>query len=280
MEGYVDRIDFAAFALPGELDLNRLAQKLGIARKYRWEEPLVLNLADLTVSLRERSSVQLVYLYYFGGVVFVNAPDEAMHTFLARMAGVAEEFRPDMSLRYRDDYTLRVDESGRMDVSNDSAVMPRYEHSFLDIICFVIAKSAALERIEEKVDQVLDDMEGLISRLNRGKLSIPDRELARLASTILNFKYTSIAHVMVLDKPEITWEEPEADLLYSTMADLFELDQRYQEIRHKSETLLDITEVFSSLSHARRAARLEWVIIVLILIEIVIFVLEIFWRQT
>lgn len=276
----MDRFDFSAFALPGELDLNRLAQKLGIARKYRWEEPLVLNLADLTVSLRERSSVQQVYLYYFGGVVFVNAPDEALHTFLARMAGVAEEFRPDMSLRYRDDYTLRVDESGRMDVSNDSAVMPRYEHSFLDIICFVIAKSAALERIEEKVDLVLDDMEGLISRLNRGKLSIPDRELARLASTILNFKYTSIAHVMVLDKPEITWEEPEADLLYSTMADLFELDQRYQEIRHKSETLLDITEVFSSLSHARRAARLEWIIIVLILIEIVIFVLEIFWRQT
>jgi uncharacterized Rmd1/YagE family protein len=275
----VERCEFTAFALPGELDLNRLAQKLGIARKYRWEEPLVLDLADLTVVSLERPGLPLVYLYYFGGVVFVNAPDEAMNAFLARMAGLTEEFRPGMSLRYRDDYTLRLDESARMAVSNDSAVMPRYERSFVDIICFVIAKSAALERIEEKVDQVLDDMEGLISRLNRGKLSIPDRELARLASTILNFKYTSIAHVMVLDKPEITWEEPEADRLYSTMANLFELDQRYQEIRHKSETLLDITEVFSSLSHARRSARLEWIIIVLILIEIIIFVLEIFWRR-
>jgi uncharacterized Rmd1/YagE family protein len=196
------------------------------------------------------------------------------------MAGLTEEFRSDPSLRYRDDYTLQVDENARMSVSDDCAVMPRFERSFADIICFVIAKSAALERIEEKVDQVLDDMEGLISRLSRGKLSIPDRELARLASTILNFKYSSIAHVMVLDKPEITWEEPEADRLYLTMANIFELNQRYQEIRHKSETLLDITEVFSSLSHARRAARLEWIIIVLILIEIVIFVLEIFWRRT
>lgn len=275
----MDRFDFAAFALPGELDLNRLAQKLGIARKYRWEEPLVLNLADLTVFPRERTDVQQVYLYYFGGVVFVNASEEAMYAFPTRMSGLAEEFRPEVSLRYRDDYTLRVDEHARMDISNDSAVMPRYERSFIDIICFVIAKSAALERIEEKVDQVLDDMEGLITRLNRGKLSLPDRELARLASTILNFKYTSIAHVMVLDKPEITWEEPEADRLYLTMANLYELDQRYQEIRHKSETLLDITEVFSGLSHARRAARLEWIIIVLIFIEIVIFVLEIFRHQ-
>ncbi len=276
----MERCEFTAFALPGEVDLNRLAQKLGIARKYRWEEPLLLNLADLSAASRERPGGQQVYLYYFGGVVFLNAPEDEMRTFPSRMPGLAEEFRPGASLRYRDDYTLLVDENARTDVSNDVAVMSRYERSFIDIICFVIAKSAALERIEEKVDQVLDDMEGLISRLNRGKLSLPDRELARLASTILNFKYTSIAHVMVLDKPEITWEEPEADRLYSTMASLFELDQRYQEIRHKSETLLDITEVFSSLSHARRAARLEWIIIVLILIEIVIFVLEIFWRRT
>ncbi len=276
----MERCEFTAFALPGELDLNRLAQKLGITRKYRWEEPLVLNLPDLTASGRELSGMQQVYLYYFGGIVFVNAAEEAVQAFPSRMSGLTEEFRSSMTLLYRDDYTLRIDEVGRMDVSNDVAVMPRYERSFIDIICFVIAKSAALERIEEKVDQVLDDMEVLISRLSRGKLSIPDRELARLASTILSFKYSSIAHVMVLDKPEITWEEPESDRLYSTMANLFELDQRYQEIRHKSETLLDITEVFSSLSHARRAARLEWIIIVLILIEIVIFVLEILWRHS
>lgn len=57
------------------------------------------------------------------------------------------------------------------------------------------------------------------------------------------------------------------------------LQQRYQEIKHKSETLLDVTDVFSSLSHARRAARLEWIIIILIAIEIFIYLLEIFRKQ-
>lgn len=33
---------FKAFAFGGELDLNRLAVKLGITRKYRWEEPMKL----------------------------------------------------------------------------------------------------------------------------------------------------------------------------------------------------------------------------------------------
>jgi len=38
---------------------------------------------------------------------------------------------------------------------------------------------------------------------------------------------------------------------------------------------MDITEVFSSLSHAARASRLEWIIIILIFVEIVIYLIEI-----
>jgi uncharacterized Rmd1/YagE family protein len=65
-----------------------------------------------------------------------------------------------------------------------------------------------------------------------------------------------------------------ADRLYQTMANIFELNQRYNEIKHKGETLLDITGVFTSLSHARRSSRLEWIIIILIFIEIVIYLFE------
>jgi uncharacterized Rmd1/YagE family protein len=118
---------------------------------------------------------------------------------------------------------------------------------------------------------VLDEMEDVIQLLEQGKLAIPDRKLARLASSILNFKYKSIAHIMVLDKPDITWDNEDLDRLYGRMANLFELSQRYHEIRTKSETLMDITEVFTGLSHARRSARLEWIIIILIAVEIVLY---------
>ncbi len=35
--------NFKAFAFGGELDLNRLATKLGITRKYRWEGACIFN---------------------------------------------------------------------------------------------------------------------------------------------------------------------------------------------------------------------------------------------
>lgn len=275
----MERHEFAAYALGGELDLNRLAVALGITRKFRWEEPMVLDPEGLRLLSMERSERKQVYLYYFGGVVFLNCSADEIRTFSAAMTKAADEFRDFPKLKYRDDYSLRIDDGTKPAITNDYAVMPAYDVAFTGIICFVIAKSVALERIEEQLDLVLDEVEGLITFLDQGRLSLTDRKLAKLASSILNFKYRSIAHIMVLDKPEITWENMEADRLYLTMANLFELNQRYNEIKHKAETLMDITEVFTSLSHDKRAARLEWIIIILIVIEILIYLVEILLKH-
>jgi uncharacterized Rmd1/YagE family protein len=265
---------FTSFALSGELDLNKLGALLGIIRKYRWEEPMVLNPLNLKPLSDERSEEQQVYLFYFGGVVFFNCSEKTIRDFSREMGKIIDNFKGFPNIKYQDHYSLRVEEGGVLAITNDYAVMPNYDRAFIDIIVFVISKSVALERIEERVDTVLDEIEGLIALLGRGKMGIPDKKLAKLASSILTFKYSSIAYIMVLDKPEITWENQEADSLYLTMADLFELRQRYEEIRHKSETLMDITEVFSSLSHARKASRDEMIIIILIIVEIVLYLFQ------
>ncbi len=270
----MDSFVFKAFAFGGELDLNRLAQKLGITRKYRWEEPMILN--PVTFALATGNDTEWVYLYYFGGVVFLNCSGDMIVRFLDSIPQYADSLKGQIQLPYREEYRLEIDAEREPAIANNCAIMPRYNLAFLDIICFVIAKSVALERIEERIDVVFDEVEGLIANLGRGKLELPDRDMARLASSILSFKFTSIAHIMVLDKPDITWDNAEADRLYTTMAALFELNQRYLEIKHKSETLLDMTDVFSGLSNARRSARLEWIIIVLIAIEIVIYLLQLY----
>jgi len=266
--------DYAGYALRGELDLDKLAIRLGISRHYRWEEPMILNPFDLRPVADDVNTTERAYLYYFGAVVFVNCSAKTMETFCTGMAPYYEAFRRLTSAKFHDEYALQISSGSEMLITNDLAVMPDYTPAFSGIICFVIAKSVALERIEERLDQVLDEIEGFITRLEHGLLTIKDKQLARMASSILSFKYASLSHIMVLDKPESTWKNEEAYQLYLTMANLFELTERYNEIRHKTETLMDITEVFTSLSHARRSPRLEWIIIILIAIEIVIYLVD------
>lgn len=270
----MEQFTFKAFVFDSELDLNRLATRLEIPRKYRWEEPMKLHPATFAPVTGDDTA--RAYLYYFGSVVFLNCSADIIASFLERIPRHADTLKGQTVLPYREEYRLQIDPGLGPDITNDYAVMPNCDPAFLDIICFVIAKSVALERIEERIDVVFDEVEVLIANLGRGRLELRDRNLARLASSILSFKYTSIAHIMVLDKPDITWDNPEADRLYLTMASMFELNQRYQEIKHKSETLLDMTGVFTGLSHARRSARLEWIIIILIAIEIVIYLIQLY----
>jgi len=207
----------------------------------------------------------------------VNGDDELVGRFLEGIAHYAEALKVRPQLRYREEYRLEIDPQRPASINNDAALLPAFSQVSQDIIGLVLAQSVALERIEERTDAVLDEVEGLIAQLKKGKLELPDRDLARLASTVLGFKYASVAQIMVLDKPDITWDNAEAERFYLTMAGLFELRPRYLEIKHKSETLLDVNGVFTNLSHARRSARLEWIIILLIAFEIVMTLWEKFW---
>lgn len=271
-----DRNDYVltAYALEGELDLNRIAAALKVGKKFTWEEPLVLN--PLTLDLHDGNAfgAQRAYLYYFGVAVFFNCSEDLISGFYRNIIKAAESLKLPRSHLYRESYSIQVRDIEKVSVTNDCAIINREEAVFVDIIAYTIAKSVALEQIEARVEIVFDKMEEIIAMLDRGQLAIPDTELAKTAATILNFKYRSLSHIMILDKPDITWDIEEADRLYSTLANMFELNQRYNQIKHKSDTLLDINEVFTGLSHAKRSARLEWIIIILIAIEIALFLME------
>lgn len=266
----MNMMNFKAFALKGELDLNKLATSLQISRRYRWEEPMLLNPVTLTPVNLSENEQPVVYFFYFGGVVFVNCSEDIISRLFSELGKVSELFKSFLQLRYMDDYALKQLEGEEPVITNDYASIPYLDRMFVDITCFVIAKSVALDQLEDRIDTVLDEVGGLIDQLRQGKVNITDKKLAKLAASILSFKFTSISNIMVLDKPEITWDNPDADNLYRTMANLFELSQRFQEIKHKSDTLKDVLEVFTGLSHEKRSTRLEWVIIILIFIEILL----------
>jgi uncharacterized Rmd1/YagE family protein len=269
----MQRLTLTAYDLSRELDLDPLARVLGISRKYRWEEPLILS-AEIYPVLVPAGPQARAYLYSFGALVLISCPLPVAAALFRELARLAPVFEGLPGQRCTEEYALLMDPDAPPSASNAAATLPSLEHGFLDIIAFVLAQSVSLERIEGGADKAMDELEGLIARLDRGRLGIPDRRLARLASTILNFRYKSVANIMVLDKPDITWENEEADRFHNRLAALFELKSRYREIRHKYDILLETTRVFSDLSHARRSARLEWIIIVLILIEVVIYLVE------
>lgn len=266
--------EFTAITVSNEINLNKIAQHFGLTRKFIWGEALSLKNAALKGIIRETED-KSVYIFHFGSLVFVNFQKHEITDVLIYLKAIEKNLNITNPFEYTDDYMLQINPAVAASVSNNCMIASEPNEYQQEIVSTVLAKSVALEKIEIDIEILLDEIEDIVEFLHQGKLSVSDSQLAKISAKILSFKLATISYLMLLDKPDITWDDEEASELFSNLSLIFELEERYEKnIRHKSETLMDITDVFSGLAHAQRGNRLEWVIIILIAIEIGLSILD------
>ncbi|MFC0024998.1 RMD1 family protein [Neobacillus cucumis] len=268
---------FKAIAITNEIDLNKIALQCGIPKKFTWEEPLILKGNILQTILGEKvDESKSVLVFSFGSLVFINHSNEnEIKTFLDYI----QFFEPDIDFKnmykYSDDYSLQISKTENLELTDEYVVVPEYEHFYPELISTVLAKSVALEKTEEQLGDIHDRLETMIDRLEKGKLRIGNKELARTTARILRHDYNTLAYIMILDKPDITWTNSNASEFYDKMIDFFELNDRHIILKSKTEILYNIMDGFSTISHSIRGLFVEWIVVILIVIEIVITVLQI-----
>jgi required for meiotic nuclear division protein 1 len=270
-------LTFKAFAITNEIDLNKIAVHCGIPKKFTWEEPLILRGEILkSILYKDVDNSQMVLVFSFGSIVFINhsTPNE-----ITALLNYLHSFEPDIEVknadRYSDDYSLHIKETESIELTDEYVVVPEYEDYYPELISTVLAKSVALEKTEEQLGQINDKLETLIDRLEKGKLRIGNKELARTTAKIIRHEYNTLAYIMILDKPDITWTSSSAGEFYDRMLEFFELNDRYKILKSKTEILYNIMDGFSTISHSIRGLFVEWIIVVLILFEIVLSLLGI-----
>jgi required for meiotic nuclear division protein 1 len=270
-------LTFKAFAITNEIDLNKIAVHCGIPKKFTWEEPLILRGEILkSILYKDVDDSQMVLVFSFGSIVFINhsTPNE-----ITALLNYLQSFEPEIEVkdadRYSDDYSLHIKETESIELTDEYVVVPEYEDYYPELISTVLAKSVALEKTEEQLGQINDKLETMIDRLEKGKLRIGNKELARTTAKIIRHEYNTLAYIMILDKPDITWTSSSAGEFYDRMLEFFELNDRYKILKSKTEILYNIMDGFSTISHSIRGLFVEWIIVILILFEIVLSLLGI-----
>ncbi|EKN65889.1 hypothetical protein BABA_17872 [Neobacillus bataviensis LMG 21833] len=270
-------ITFKAFAITNEIDLNKIAIQCSIPKKFTWEQPLILK-GDILSSILGKNvdNFQSVLIFSFGSLVFIN------HTHVdevQRLFAYIQSFEPEIDLtyaeRFTDDYNLHFSETETIELTDEYVVVPEYESFYPELISTVLAKSVALEKTEEQLGKIHDKLETMINRLEKGKLRIGNKELARTTAKIVRHEYNTLAYIMILDKPDITWTSSTAGEFYDKMLEFFELNDRYIILKSKTEILYKILDGFSTISHSIRGLFVEWIIVILIIFEIILTLLQI-----
>lgn len=275
MEVMMRSLVFKAYAITNEIDLNKIAIQCNIPKKYTWEEPLILQ-GDILHGIIGNNVAEdcQVMVFSFGSVIFINYPPELTYTFFTYL----QQFKPEIDLkeadRYTDDYELHTGDTDELQLTDKYIMVPQFEMFYPELVSTVIAKSVALEKTEEHLGKILDKLESMLDRLEGGKLRISDKELARTTARIVRHEYNTIAYIMILDKPDITWVNSDAAYFYEQMSSFFELNDRFEILKSKTDILNNIMSGFSSISHSIKGLFVEWVIVLLIVVEVILMVAD------
>jgi uncharacterized Rmd1/YagE family protein len=148
------------------------------------------------------------------------------------------------------------------------------EERFL-LVAIVLARSVMLSRDEVLVSEAFDRISPLVSDLSengRARLSIT--RAMQLVGNALGARHRIMGTAQANDRPDLLWDHPELDRLYTRLEAEYELDERAEVLERKFVALGDVAEVLLDIVRDKRAFRLELAIIVLIAFEIVLSLLN------
>ena len=145
----------------------------------------------------------------------------------------------------------------------------------IQTIADVLAKTVILEYYEKSIAATFDRIEPLSQSLKlRGRGGDKDKELLSQIGDILSIESKMVGRVEVSEKPEVLWEYPELEKFYLRLNDEYEIKERHLALERKLQLITKATETLLDLLQHKRSLRVEWYIVILIVIEILITVGE------
>lgn len=173
------------------------------------------------------------------------------------------------------DYPIRIDPQleSFCHINNDHIVLKNQSTLLLIIIALVISQSVGLEKYEKELEAYFERSKQLIE-LTNSYSPFKRAKLTRFISELTLSQYDMVSDLFLLDKPNILWENEDAENLYNDLSSILELKDRFEIVEYKLEGLKDDIDMVIDLSNHKHSETLDWIVIILITVAIGIMLLE------
>jgi uncharacterized Rmd1/YagE family protein len=217
---------------------------------------------------------QYAALFRYGAVVLFGVSPLQEVTFVDQLARLVGQPYPK---RETEETRLRVDPSGEDRVEGGEIALHEVTVESLQVIADVLAKSVVLGYYEASLASVFDAVEPFALGLKGGGRTAPrDRDLLRYIGDTLLTQHKMVGRVEVGEKPDVLWDLPGLNRLFSRLEDEYELAERRLALERKLDLISRTVGTLVDLLQNKRALRVEWYIVILIVIEIFLTLYQLF----
>lgn len=217
-------------------------------------------------------------LFRYGAVVLFDVQpleqDEFLRQLEPRVLGRETEYEIEQ-------IAVRIDPDAKEVLEGNTVILNDTGAERLEIVADVLSKSAVLARYEATIAQTFDRIEPFAAELTRQNTgSKMARELLSHLGSALLIEHQMVGRVQIDDTPEILWDRPDLERLFARLRDEFEIIERFKALNRKLELVSRTVETALGLIQARRSLRVEWYVVILIVVEIVLTLYQMFWLGT
>lgn len=212
-------------------------------------------------------------LFRFGAVVFFNADaiDE-----LKCLSGIKPLLKQAFENPKIEEAEINItDEDEGMHGSNIH--IKNFSVERLQLVADILSKTVVLDYYESSVSTTFDSIEPIATSLqDSGTCGHEANGLLKHIGGSLLSMHKMIGRVQISEKPDVLWNHPHLEGLYNRLQDEYELMERHIAVEQKLELISRTAQTVLDLLEHKHSIRLEWYVIILILIEIIISLYELF----
>jgi required for meiotic nuclear division protein 1 len=257
----VETLHVRALLIGRHLDLRGLTGAEAIGRN------------PLTVAVR--GGGKAVLLRYGAAVMFGVDPDEES----AFLADLAPYLREPLAQPEVEDLTILIDPARADVLERERLILTDADVPRFQVVADVLGKSVLLADQEAQVGLAFDRIEPLAEELKEfGRGARRTGALVRHIGETLLIQHRLVGRAEVGDKPDIIWERSDLERLFLALEGEYEIRERQLALERKLTLINETAGTLLELLQSKRSLRVEWYIVILIVVEIVLTLYELFMR--
>ena len=223
------------------------------------------------VQIREERKVRGdVFYFSYGVIVCWGFSDSEERDILSDVRDFEREPNSKVEL---DEFTFVYGDS--MHIEEDEILLQNKNTLNKLAVSHGLAQSVKLVTFEEVIQKTIDTTKHLPSELaSKGKIPLSRKEISRKMGGLFIERNFINLHSEILDTPEFFWDYPELEPFYRKTAHYLDVSKRVEVLNKKLNVVHELFQILSDELKHQHSSRLEWTIIVLIVIEVILAVMR------
>jgi required for meiotic nuclear division protein 1 len=214
---------------------------------------------------------EYVYVFKYGAICFLNYDVLRIAEFLRLIKPYCKNL---FENSFSDEFQIDT-HAKELRVSFNKIDIPSADIDVVRLVMLNVSQSVALDYYEDQTNQLLSETNTYTQILeNKGRLDISGKKLRQYIGRTLLLRNRIAENIYVFDSPPETWENENLTKVDTDLKRTFDLQVRVRMIHEGLTIIKDNLELFRGLMQTKNSTILEWIVILLILVEVINMIIE------